>query len=86
MEIRNRIILVLRNIYGVDALKNRVRKHLEASKAYIVFDVELEHVWPSARKHRLVRAKSIQAFAKNNGWTATIVDPGIKVTFRKAVT
>jgi hypothetical protein len=67
----------------VEILKDRVREHLETAKVYVAFDVELAHIWPSDKNHRLARAKAIQDFAKNNGWSATIVDPGIRVTFRR---
>jgi hypothetical protein len=67
----------------VEVLKERVREHLEVAKAYVAFNGELEYTWPSERIHSLARAKAIQAFAKSNGWSATIVDPGIRVIFRK---
>jgi hypothetical protein len=44
---------------------------------------DLARVWPRDHRDQLTRGKRIYAFATNNGWIATILDPGIRVTFRK---
>jgi hypothetical protein len=67
----------------VETLIQRVRKHLEIAKSYTAFDLELEPILPNEKMHHEERAKSIQAFAEKNGWLATILDPGIRVIFRK---
>jgi len=43
----------------------------------------LEEFWPRETKVKSPRAEQIHAFAKANGWSATILDPGIRVSFRK---
>jgi len=48
----------------------------------VASESDLERVWPCEKVHRDKRFQAIQAFAKRNGWTATILDPGIRVTFR----
>jgi hypothetical protein len=41
-------------------------------------------VWPTDKALREKRAALIHAYAKENGWSATVRDPGMRVTFRKA--
>jgi hypothetical protein len=60
-----------------------VREHLEVAKSYTALEIELESILPDEKMYRQQRAKSLQAFARKNGWSATILDPGIRVTFRK---
>jgi len=43
----------------------------------------LERVWPIDNALREKRAALIRAYAKKNGWSATVSDPGMRVTFRK---
>jgi hypothetical protein len=40
-------------------------------------------VWPIDNLQREKRAALIQAYAKQNGWSAIINNPGMRVTFRK---
>jgi len=60
-----------------------VRECLAVATSYTAFDIELEPILPNEKMYREERGKSIQAFATENGWSATILDPGIRVTFRK---
>ena len=57
---------------------------MQAVKACTVFESDLEPVWPREKLPREKREREILMFAKKNGWTATVLDPGIRVTFRKA--
>lgn len=63
-------------------LANRIMERLKTRKYCTVFDNELSRVWPCVDKERLQRHAQIHAFAKAHGWSATILDPGIRVTFR----
>jgi hypothetical protein len=45
---------------------------------------DLARVWPRDDRDQLTRRKRIYAFATNNGWIATIQDPGIGSRSRKA--
>lgn len=67
----------------MEALIRRVREYLEVANSYTAFDMELEPILPDEKVHHAERARSIHAFAKKNGWSATILDPGIRATFRK---
>lgn len=66
-------------------LIEHVRELLAKAKACTVFETDLERVWPRHKLDNEKREVAIQAFALRNGWTATVLDPGIRVTFRKAV-
>ena len=70
----------------VETLTQRVREHLEIAKSYTAFDIELEPILPDEKLYHAQRAHAIQVFAKKNGWSASILDPGIRVTFRKPAT
>ena len=79
----------MKRVPSPDADTNAIAKHiterLGLKKSCTVFQNEISQVWPL--KLRLKEAKmlneAIQAFAKENGWSATISDPGIRVTFKK---
>jgi hypothetical protein len=44
---------------------------------------DLTRVWSRDERDQLKRENEIHAFAAAHGWLATILDPGIRVTFRK---
>ena len=68
----------------VQNLIEHIRERLTTAKACTVFESDLDRVWPREKLTRKTRGREIQLFAKKNGWIATILDPGIRVTFRKA--
>ena len=68
---------------NLEALKKRIRKRLATAKFCSVYETELERVWPTDNALREKRAALIHAYAKENGWSATVTDPGMRVTFRK---
>ena len=49
----------------------------------MILERDLARVWPRDERDQLTREKEIHAFAAANGWLATILDPGIQVTFKK---
>jgi hypothetical protein len=67
---------------------DELRKHIEERLRYKEFCTVLEHdlarIWPRDDRDQMKREKRIYGFATNNGWIATILDPGIRVTFRKS--
>ena len=67
----------------VDTLFQRITERLETHKYCIVYENELERVWPALREEAIRRSAAIQKFAKAHGFSATIHDPGLRVTFRK---
>ena len=72
-------------IAGVEILLQHINNRLKTHKFCIVFGNELERVWPRDQKETMRRLEKIQAFAKANGLTATVHDPGLRVTFRRAL-
>jgi hypothetical protein len=69
-----------------DALAKFVRERVEKRKYCMVFESQLEPCWPGDKLKsatRTAREKKIRAFAKANGWTAEIHDPGLSVIFKK---
>jgi len=75
--------LNLNETNGMQALALRFNERLKTCKYYLAFESELDRVWPYERKQRQKCFDAIQAFAARNGWSAKILDPGIRVTFRK---
>jgi len=67
----------------LDALKKRIEERLRHKESCTIFEHDLAHVWPRAERDQLKGEKEIHAFAVANGWLATILDPGIRVIFRK---
>jgi hypothetical protein len=70
-----------------NALAKFVRERIEKRKYCMVFKSQLEHCWPAEKVKtaaRIAREKKIRAFAKANGWTAEIHDPGLSVIFKKS--
>jgi hypothetical protein len=52
----------------------------------MVFESQLEPCWPAEKAKsaaRTAREDKIRAFAKANGWTAEIHDPGFSAVFKK---
>jgi hypothetical protein len=62
-------------------IRNRLGNHVTCT----VFESNLSVVWPRAYEHDS-RIKEIEAFAKANGWSVSITDPGIRLTFKKPKT
>ena len=67
----------------IDALLKRITSRLSASKFCVVFENELERVWPKAKTEPETREAAIEAFAKANNLCVVIHDPGFSVIFRK---
>ena len=69
-----------------NAVAKFARERLEKRKYCMVFERQLEPCWPAEKVKtaaRTAREKKIRAFAKANGWTAEIHDPGLSVIFKK---
>ena len=69
-----------------DELATFVRERLDMRKYCMIFENRLEPYWPAEKVKtapRIAREKKIHAFAKANGWTAVIHDPGLSVIFKK---
>ena len=69
-----------------DELATFVQERLDKRKYCMIFENRLEPCWPAETVKtapRIAREKEIHAFAKANGWTAEIHDPGLSVIFKK---
>ena len=67
----------------MDALTRQIRQRLETHKFCTIFENDLGRVWPYVDREREKRFAQIKAYARARGWSATILDPGIRVTFRE---
>jgi hypothetical protein len=77
-----RILLFPFHTSAMQLLANRITERLKAHKYCTVFETELSRVWPFVDKERAKRHAQVLEFARAHGWSATILDPGIRVTFR----
>jgi hypothetical protein len=68
----------------VNLLAEQIRKALSHSDSCTIFRPDIARVWPQVIDMTQQRNAAIEDFAKQRGWTATIVDHGVVVTFRKA--
>lgn len=66
----------------MQALTRHITRRLEAHKSCTVFEKDLSRVFPYVQKEREKRFAAIKSYARKHGWSATILDPGIRVTFR----
>jgi hypothetical protein len=69
-----------------DALPKFVRERIDKRKYCMIFESQLEPCWPAEKVKsaaRTAREKKIRAFAKANGWIAEILDPDLRVIFKK---
>ena len=78
-----RLLDEIRREFCLDALKKRIDERLRYKKSCTILEDDLARVWPRDERDQLKREKEIHAFAAANGWLATILDPGIRVTFTK---
>jgi hypothetical protein len=67
----------------MELLAQKISERLTRRKWCTIFENELSRAWPYIDREREKRKAQIQAFAKAHGWSATILDPGMRVTFRK---
>ena len=73
----------IRRKWFLDALKKRIEERLRHKKSCTIDECDLASIWPRDERDQLEREKKIHAFAAAHGWLATILDRGIRVTFRK---
>jgi hypothetical protein len=73
---------------GLQTFAAHIEERLKSRRFCIVFQKELARVWSGSQRGaaNAKRYAQIRAFAKAHGWSATIHDPGIRVTFRKLPT
>ena len=64
------------------ALAALIRKRLGDHILCTVSENRLSVVWPKAYEHDS-RIKEIEAFVKAKGWSVSISDPGLRLTFKK---
>ena len=68
----------------MDALTRRVSERLTKYRQCTVFGKEIDKIWPCPPSPaEIKRDAQIHALAANRGWTATIMNPRVRVTFRK---
>ena len=65
-----------------DELAKHAKNRLGDDIYCTVFENRLAVVWPRAYGAD-GRIKEIEAFAKTHGWSVSIADPGIRITFKK---
>jgi hypothetical protein len=78
-----RILDEIRRECCLGALKKRIEERLRHKETCTILERDLAIVWPRDERGQLKREKEIHTFAAAHGWIATILDPGIRVTFRK---
>lgn len=68
----------------MDVLARHVAEQLAQKDSCTVFRHDITRAWPALAEAIEKRHAEIHAFAKARGWTATITEPSIVVTFRKS--
>ena len=62
-------------------LKKHIDERLEVKALCTVFQSDFNHIWP--RPVDSERMEKIRKFAEENNYSVKILDPGIRVIFRK---
>jgi hypothetical protein len=57
-----------------EALAGHIERRLKERAFCVLFEDEIERCWPRKNVGRTEREEQIQAFAKSNGWSASILD------------
>jgi hypothetical protein len=65
-----------------ETLAEEIRARLQRKKSCTVFENRFEHLWPRDQVADKRREEQIRAFAASQGLSVTILNPGIRVTFR----
>ena len=68
----------------IDSLLKHVKSRLAASKFCIVFESELERIWPFENKEKAIRVKAIEAFAKSEWVVSSHSRPWYTSDFQEA--
>jgi hypothetical protein len=69
----------------MQTLTEHIANRLTTHPTCTVFENHLAPVFPVDPKVAQQRHAAIEAFARERGWIASVSDPGIRVTFRKAI-
>jgi hypothetical protein len=80
----SRPLAVAPYVEGMNVLLAHIQARLTQRKICVVFENELDRVWPQKKPKPDRREDAIRAFAKANGLIAIIHRPGIRVTFKRA--
>lgn len=64
-------------------LTGKIASRLESHQHCTIFENDLSRFFPYIEKEREKRYAAIKDYAKRHGRRATILDPGIRVTFHK---
>lgn len=67
----------------MDALIKHIMDRLAVKPFCTVFENAIARVFPRDTHADEERKEAIREFARRNGWSVKISDPGIRVTFRK---
>lgn len=63
-------------------LTQHIQEKIAARKFCTIFQKHVDVIHPIPRRINKELQKAIEDFAAANGWTATIVDTGVRVTLR----
>lgn len=72
----------MKNTPSRNQLTGRINARLGTHKHCTIFEKDLSRFFPYVEKEREKRFAAIKEYARSHGWHATVLDPGIRVTFR----
>ena len=62
---------------------NRINQRIKVRGYCVVYDHELEHIWPPEAALREKQIQLIERFAEQNGLAVTVRDTGLNATFKR---
>lgn len=71
------------NLFLVNVLAEHLRSRLAERNSWVVFEAELDRIWPREKYSLEERKKQIEAFAQAYGLDVSIWDSGLRATFKR---
>jgi hypothetical protein len=71
------------NLFLVNVLAEHLRSRLAERNSWVVFEAELDRIWPREKYSLEERKKQIKAFAQAYGLDVSIWDSGLRATFKR---
>jgi hypothetical protein len=67
----------------MDTLLNHIIERLGVHHSCTVFENQIADVWPRVGTDQAKRVAVIEKFAKEHGFSVKVIDPGLRVTFKR---
>lgn len=67
----------------MDILAKQIAERLDKKSSCIVFENHISRSFPNPGNEDRAREDAIRKFAAEHGWSVKIIDPGLRLVFKK---